>query len=347
MEEIPEIDGIRATSLRINDCPSPLPSAITTSATPQNYLKCFMSVHFVQKLIAEFVGTYMLIFAGCAAIILNINKNNVVTLPGIASVWGLVVMVLIYSVGHVSGAHFNPAVTIAFATSKMFPWIQVPAYILVQVVGSTLASGSLRLIFNGKEDQFVGTVPAGTNLQALMLEFIATFYLMFVIAGVATDDRAMKHLSGVAIGATVSLDILFSGPLTGASMNPARSLGPAIVTGHYKGLWIYIIGPTLGAIFGVWTYNLMRLTNKSWGEAAKEISHSLKALEVSSKDKVICNCGEGWSCVVSKTEEAEVGNIFFECAEGCLCIVDETNTLKKHVYVYEKTKRRKSYKMYI
>ncbi|WMV35656.1 hypothetical protein MTR67_029041 [Solanum verrucosum] len=173
----------------------------------------------------------MLIFAGCAAIILNINKNNVVTLPGIASVWGLVVMVLIYSVGHVSGAHFNPAVTIAFATSKMFPWIQVPAYILVQVVGSILASGSLRLIFNGKEDQFVGTVPAGTNLQALILEFIATFYLMFVIAGVATDDRAMKHLSGVAIGATVSLDILFSGPLTGASMNPARSLGPAIVTG--------------------------------------------------------------------------------------------------------------------
>ncbi|XP_010322312.1 nodulin-26-like isoform X1 [Solanum lycopersicum] len=279
MEEISE--GIRATSLRINDCPSPLPSAIASSATPQKHLKCFISVHFVQKLIAEFVGTYMLIFAGCAAIVLNINKNNVVTLPGIASVWGLVVMVLIYSVGHVSGAHFNPAVTIAFATSKMFPWIQ------------------------------------------------------------------MKHLSGVAIGATVSLDILFSGPLTGASMNPARSLGPAIVTGHYKGLWIYIIGPTLGAIFGAWTYNLMRLTNKSWGEAAKEISHSQTAIEVSSKDKVICNCGEGWSCVVSKTEAAEVGNIFFECAEGCICIVDETSTLKKHVYVYEKTKRRKSYKMYI
>ncbi|KAH0749862.1 hypothetical protein KY290_029094 [Solanum tuberosum] len=115
----------------------------------------------------------------------------------------------------------------------------------------------------------------------------------------------MKHLSGVAIGATVSLDILFSGPLTGASMNPARSLGPAIVTGHYKGLWIYIIGPTLGAIFGAWTYNLMRLKNKSWGEAVKEISHSQKAIKMSSKDKVICNCGEGWSCVVSKTEEAE------------------------------------------
>ncbi|CAN4100705.1 unnamed protein product [Withania somnifera] len=289
----------------------------------------------------------MLIFAGCAAIILNINKDNVVTLPGIASVWGLVVMVLIYSVGHVSGAHFNPAVTIAFATSKMFPWNQVPAYVLVQVVGSTLASGTLRLIFNGKEDQFVGTVPAGTNLQALVLEFIATFYLMFVIAGVASDDRAMKHLSGIAIGATVSLDILFSGPLTGASMNPARSLGPAIVTGRYKGLWIYIIGPTFGAIFGAWTYYLMRQTNKSWDEAVKEISDPQKAIEVSSKDKVICNCGEGWSCIVSKTEEAEVGNIFFECAEGCLCIVDEKSTLNKHVYVYEKTKRRKSYKMYI
>ncbi|PHT46496.1 Aquaporin NIP3-1 [Capsicum baccatum] len=344
MEEISAVDGIRATSFRISDYPTPSPSAITATSTPQKYLKCFISVHFVQKLIAEFVGTYMLIFAGCAAIILNINKDNVVTLPGIASVWGLVVMVLVYSVGHVSGAHFNPAVTIAFATSKRFPWNQVPAYVFVQVVGSTLASGSLRLIFNGKEDQFVGTVPAGTNLQALVLEFITTFYLMFVIAAVATDDRAMKHLSGVAIGATVSVDILFSGPLTGASMNPARSLGPAIVTGHYKGLWIYIIGPTWGAIFGAWTYNLMRQTNKSWGEAVKETQ---SAIEVSSKDKVICNCGEGWSCIVSKTDEAEVGNIFFECAEGCLCIVDETNTLNKHVYVYDQTKRRKNYKMYI
>ncbi|XP_016460638.1 nodulin-26-like [Nicotiana tabacum] len=347
MEELSVVDGIRATSLRINSYPSPAESN-TTATTPQKHSKCFISVHFVQKLIAELVGTYMLIFAGCAAIVLNINKDNVVTLPGIASVWGLVVMVLIYSVGHVSGAHFNPAVTIAFASCKRFPWNQVPAYILVQVIGSTLASGSLRLIFNGKEDQFVGTVPAGTNMQALVLEFIATFYLMFVISGVATDDRAMKHLSGVAIGATVSLDILFSGPLTGASMNPARSLGPAIVTGHYKGLWIYIIGPTLGAIFGAWTYNLMRLTNKSWGESIKEISDSQKIIEVSSKDKVICKCSEGWTCIVTKTEEPEAGNIFFDCGdEGCLCIIDETNTLKKHVLVYDKTKRRKGYKMYI
>lgn len=156
-------------------------------------------------------------------------------------------------------------------------------------------------------------------------------------------------------------------------MNPARSLGPAIVTGHYKGLWIYIIGPTLGAIFGAWTYNLMKLTNNHgmknktiyfwkrivfdllifwfflWrGESIKEISDSQKIIEVSSKDKVICKCSEGWTCIVTKTEEPEAGNIFFDCGdEGCLCIIDETNTLKKHVLVYDKTKRRKGYKMYI
>ncbi|CAH2062622.1 unnamed protein product [Thlaspi arvense] len=152
---------------------------------------CFVSVPFVQKLIAEVLGTYFLVFAGCAAVVVNKDSGKMVTFPGIAIAWGLAMMVMVYSVGHISGAHFNPAVTIAFATCKRFPWKQVPAYIIAQVLGSTLASGTLRLIFNGDQDYFAGTSPAGSDMQSFVLEFIITFYLMFVISGVATDNRAV------------------------------------------------------------------------------------------------------------------------------------------------------------
>ncbi|XP_021749334.1 aquaporin NIP1-2-like isoform X1 [Chenopodium quinoa] len=229
---------------------------------------CF-SVHFLQKMIAEVLGTYFVIFAGCAAVTVNLDGEKVVTLPGIAITWGLVVMVMVYSVGHISGAHFNPAVTIAFATSRRFPWKQVPAFVICQVVGSTLASGTLRLIFNGHQTQFFGTSPAGTNIQSLVMEFIITFYLMFVISGVATDNRAIGELAGLAVGSTVLLNVMFAGPISGASMNPARSLGPAIVSHHYKGIWIYLVGPTAGAIAGAMVYNLIRFTDKPLREITK------------------------------------------------------------------------------
>ncbi|KAL5096956.1 hypothetical protein RYX36_001283 [Vicia faba] len=220
------------------------------------------SVPLLKKLVAEVVGTYIMIFTGCAAVIVNLNNDHVVTLPGIAFAWGFTVMVLVYSLGHISGAHFNPAVTIAHASTKIFPFKQVPAYIIAQVLGSTLASGTLRLIFNGKEDHFIGTLAAGSNLQAFVIEFICTFFLMFVISGVATDNRAVGELAGLAVGSTIIIDILFAGPLTGASMNPARSLGPAIVYHEYTGLWIYLISPILGALIGTWTYNFIRHTNR-------------------------------------------------------------------------------------
>ncbi|XP_062118259.1 aquaporin NIP1-2-like [Humulus lupulus] len=219
-------------------------------------------IAFAQKLLAEFLGTYFLIFAGCGSVAVNLNFDKVVTFPGICITWGLVVMVLIYTVGHISGAHFNPAVTIAFASASRFPLRQVPAYIVAQVLGSTLASGTLRLMFTGKEDHFLGTMPAGSNMQSFVIEFIITFYLLFAVSGVATDDRAIGQLAGIAIGATVLLNVLVAGPISGASMNPARSLGPAIVWGHFKGIWIYLISPTLGAISGVWAYNLIRFTPK-------------------------------------------------------------------------------------
>jgi aquaporin NIP len=134
----------------------------------------------------------MLIFAGCAAVAVNLRTGGTVTFPGICITWGLTVMVMVYSVGHISGAHFNPAVTFAFATVRRFPWRQVPAYVLAQMLGATLASGTLRLMFGGRHEHFPGTLPVGSDVQSLVLEFIITFYLMFVISGVATDNRAVS-----------------------------------------------------------------------------------------------------------------------------------------------------------
>ncbi|PON46955.1 Major intrinsic protein [Parasponia andersonii] len=235
---------------------------------PSNSGIC-VSIPFIQKLLAEVLGTYFLIFAGCASVVVNLDKEKVVTHPGISIVWGLVVMVMAYSLGHISGAHFNPAVTIAFATTKRFPYKQVPAFIFAQVLGSTLANGTLRLLFSGKATLFPGTLPTGSNLQSFVIEFIITFYLMFVISGVATDNRAIGELAGLAVGSTVLLNVLFAGPISGASMNPARSLGPAIVHNQYKGLWIYLVSPTIGAIAGAWAYNLIRFTDKPLREITK------------------------------------------------------------------------------
>ncbi|KAG4999970.1 hypothetical protein AAZX31_08G117700 [Glycine max] len=241
------------------------------SRTTQPSRSC-VNVSFLQKLVAEVVGTYFLIFAGCASVVVNKNNNNVVTHPGISIVWGLVVMVLVYSVGHISGAHFNPAVTIAFASTRRFPLKQVPVYVVAQVVGSTLASATLRLLFSGKETQFSGTLPSGSNLQAFVIEFLITFFLMFVISGVATDDRAIGELAGIAVGSTVLLNVMFAGPITGASMNPARSIGPAILHNEYRGIWIYIVSPTLGAVAGTWVYNTIRYTDKPLREITKSTS---------------------------------------------------------------------------
>ncbi|KAK8478111.1 hypothetical protein V6N11_080146 [Hibiscus sabdariffa] len=226
------------------------------------------------QLLTEVLGTYFLIFAGCAAVVVNANNDNVVSHPGIATVWGLAVIVLFYSSAHVSGAHFNPAITIAFATCKRFPLKQasVPFFILAQVVGSTLAAGTLRLLFSGPHDVFVGTSPQGSDLQAFVIEFIITFYLMFIISGAATDNRAIRELAGLAIGSTVLLNVLVAGPITGASMNPARSLGPAIVSNHYKGIWIYLTSPIVGAVSGAWVYNMIRYTDKPLLEIIKNAS---------------------------------------------------------------------------
>lgn len=263
MAENESTNGHHGVSLDVKD-------GVDTNSNPSKSSKNVMiSFPFVQKLIAEVLGTYFVIFAGCASVIVNLGQDKIVSFPGISITWGLVVMVMVYSVGHISGAHFNPAVTIAFATCKRFPWKQVPAYIAAQVFGSTLASGTLRLMFSGNEDHFAGTAPVGSHLQSFVIEFVITFYLMFVISGVATDNRAIGELAGLAVGATVLLNVMFAGPISGASMNPARSLGPAIVWNHYKGLWIYITSPIAGAVTGAWVYNIIRFTDKPLREITK------------------------------------------------------------------------------
>jgi MIP family channel proteins len=156
-----------------------------------NYGVLCCSLHL--QIIAEIFGTYFLMFAGCGAVTINASKNGQITFPGVAIVWGLAVMVMVYAVGHISGAHFNPAVTLAFATSGRFPWRQLPAYVLAQMLGATLASGTLRLMFGGRHEHFPGTLPTGSEVQSLVIEIITTFYLMFVISGVATDNRAVSR----------------------------------------------------------------------------------------------------------------------------------------------------------
>ncbi|CAN6194875.1 unnamed protein product [Urochloa humidicola] len=224
------------------------------------------SVPFIQQLIAEFLATFFLIFAGCGVITVN-DKNGMATFPGVAVVWGMTVMAMIYAVGHVSGAHINPAVTVGFAISGRFPWRKVPAYIVVQTVAATVASLVLRLMFGGQHVVAAVTAPnAGSSGQSLVLEFFITFYLMFVIMAVATDDRAVGQMAGLAVGGTIMLNALFAGPVSGASMNPARSIGPALVESKYKALWVYIFGPFAGAAAGAWAYNLIRYTDKTLGE---------------------------------------------------------------------------------
>ncbi|XP_006286127.2 probable aquaporin NIP4-2 [Capsella rubella] len=229
-------------------------------------------VCLTQKLIAEMIGTYFIIFSGCGVVVVNVLYGGTVTFPGICVTWGLIVMVMIYSTGHISGAHFNPAVTVTFAVFRRFPWYQVPMYIGAQLTGSLLASLTLRLMFTLTPKAFFGTTPTDSSGQALVAEIIISFLLMFVISGVATDSRATGELAGIAVGMTIILNVFVAGPISGASMNPARSLGPAIVMGRYKGIWIYIVGPFVGVFAGGFVYNFMRFTNKPLRELTKSAS---------------------------------------------------------------------------
>ena len=204
---------------------------------------------------AEAFATFALVFAGCGAIVANAERGGIGS-NGIAVAFGLVIMV--YAVGHVSGAHINPAVTIAFVASRHFPAREAFAYVPAQLTGAIVGAALLRMTWSGTPAALGATVPTVGTAAAFTYELVLTAFLMFVIMAVATDTRAVGAAAAIAIGGTVALDALFGGPVTGASMNPARSIGPALVAAAWTDLWIYLTAPIAGALVGAVVYQTIR-----------------------------------------------------------------------------------------
>ena len=210
----------------------------------------------MKKFTAEFIGTFSMVFCGTGAIVINETTNGAVTHIGIAITFGLIVMAMIYSLGTISGSHINPAVTIAFAVANKFPVKKVLPYIVFQLAGAFCASLVLKFLF--PDNLLLGTtLPAASELQSFILEIILTFFLMFVIINVSHGSKEQGLMAGIAIGSVVLLEAMFAGPISGASMNPARSIAPAFVSGNINHLWIYIFAPLIGSILAVFTYKII------------------------------------------------------------------------------------------
>jgi aquaporin NIP len=211
---------------------------------------------------AELIGTFALVFCGTGAVIIDQQTGGGVTHVGVAITFGLIVMSMIYTLGNISGAHLNPAVSIAFTIAGRFPVKQLPGYIASQLAGGVIASILLKILFPAS--RFLGaTMPAGTEMQSLILETILTFFLMLVIIHVATGSKEQGMFAGMAIGSVVALEAMFAGPVCGASMNPARSVAPALVSGHPEHLWVYILAPVAGAALAIPVWNYLSLKNKN------------------------------------------------------------------------------------
>lgn len=204
----------------------------------------------LRQFAAECFGTFALVFAGTGAIVINDVSSGSVSHVGIALTFGLIVVAMIYALGDVSGCHLNPAVTLAFFAAGRFDGRRITFYMLAQCIGAILASFSLKLLFP-KHPSLGATLPAGSAFQSVFLEFILTAILMFVILSVSAGSKEKGALAGVAIGAVVGLEAMFAGPICGASMNPARSIGPALVAWRPEYLWVYLVGPFAGALTGV------------------------------------------------------------------------------------------------
>lgn len=209
----------------------------------------------MRKYVAEFIGTFALVFCGTGAVVIDQFSNGSITHVGVAITFGLIVMSMIYGLGNISGAHLNPAVSIAFTLAGKFSTKQLLPYILSQFAGAIAASGTLHLLF--PTNVMLGaTMPAGSEMQSFVMEFILSFFLMLVIINVATGSKEQGMFAGLAIGSVVALEAMFAGPVCGASMNPARSLAPALVSGHLEHIWIYLTATVAGMALAVplWKY---------------------------------------------------------------------------------------------
>lgn len=211
----------------------------------------------MNKYIAECIATFALVFCGTGAIVINEISGGAVTHLGVSMTFGLIVLAMIYAVGDVSGAHLNPAVTVGFWLAGKYPAKGIVPYIISQAIGAFTASGILLLLF--PESKTLGaTLPAGSEMQSFVLEIILTFFLMFVILHVASGSKEQGIMAGIAIGGVVALEAAFAGPVSGASMNPVRSLSPAIVSGEIQSLWVYLTAPLIGTAMAVASFKLTR-----------------------------------------------------------------------------------------
>lgn len=199
-----------------------------------------------RALLAEVIGTYALMFTGTGAMVVDSVKDGIIGHVGIAITFGLIVMAMIYAIGDISGAHMNPAVTFGFWVARRFPLRRVPGYVLAQLLGAVLASGTLWILFPGQAT-YGATLPSGAWQQSLVLEILLTLMLMFLVLSVAVGAKETGILAGIAIGGYITLASIFGGPISGCSMNPARSFGPALFSGTWDSFWIYVVGPLIGA----------------------------------------------------------------------------------------------------
>jgi aquaporin NIP len=209
-------------------------------------------IRFMRPHVAEFIGTFALVFIGCG----TIATGNLDVLGG-AVAFGGTLGIMVYALGHISGGHFNPAVSVGLAVGRRFPWTRVPTYVIAQAAGATVAALLLRLTLSSGAPLGV-THPSGSDGQAFVWEVVMTFFLVFVVTAVATDARAVRAAAGFCIGGTVVLDALVGGSISGASMNPARSFGPALVANDFTGLWIYLVAPVVGGVIAAMFYMFLR-----------------------------------------------------------------------------------------
>ena len=213
----------------------------------------------MKKYLSEFIGTFSMIFCGCGAMVINDFTGGIITHPGVAITWGLVVMSMIYAFGDISGAHFNPAVTLGFAVANKFKWTEVPKYMIAQLFGALTASYILLFLF--PQSDLGATIPIIEPLKVFIIELLLSFFLMLVIINVSTGSKEIGPVAGIAIGSVVLLEAMFAGPLTKASMNPIRSLAPALASGNFTDLWVYLTAPFAGMLLAVFSCKLVKDEN--------------------------------------------------------------------------------------
>lgn len=213
----------------------------------------------MKKYLSEFIGTFSMIFCGCGAMVINDFTGGIITHPGVAITWGLIVMSMIYAFGDISGAHFNPAVTLGFAVANKFKWTEVPKYMIAQLFGALTASYILLFLF--PDSDLGATIPIIEPLEVFIIELLLSFFLMLVIINVSTGSKEIGPVAGIAIGSVVLLEAMFAGPLTKASMNPIRSLAPALVSGNFTDLWVYLTAPFAGMLLAVFSCKLVKDEN--------------------------------------------------------------------------------------